>query len=165
LTNYKKLEILCIRQYRRELLESKEVYKMFAIDTLERQQCLEESIKELERVNKNLSKLVLRKEELTDAIIGSIGHEHEGQKTYEYNIWKIEVKTPFVYSLDKKVYESGKIQLPKEFNPIKKSVSYSIDKGLCDRYIDEAPEDVRECLVQLIEKKPGKASVVIKERV
>ena len=138
---------------------------MFEPDTLERQQCLEESIKELTSVNRNLAKLNLKKEELTDAIIGSIGHEHEGQKTYEYNVWKIEVKTPFVYSLDKKVYESVKINLPKEFNPIKKSTSYTIDKGLCDRYIDEAPEDIKELLVQLIEKKPGKASVVIKERV
>lgn len=134
-------------------------------DTLERQQYLEESIKELECVNKKLAKLLVRKEELTEQVIGAIGHEHEGQRSYDYNIWKIEVKTPFVYSLNKKRYESGEIKLPPQFNPVKESVSYSIDKRLCDQYMLEAPKKVRDALAELIDKKPGKASVTIKERV
>jgi len=63
------------------------------------------------------------------------------------------------------LYESGSITLPDNFNPIKESVSYSIDKGLCDKYILEAPKKVRVALAELIDKKPGKASVVIKERI
>lgn len=127
--------------------------------------CLEDSIQELESVNKKLAKLLLKKEELTEKVIGAIGHDKEGQKTYEYQAWKIEVKTPCIYSLDKKMYESGRFEIPKKFNPIKKSVSYAIDKRLCDKFITEAPPEVREMLVELIEKRPGKASVTIKERV
>jgi len=134
-------------------------------DTSESLRCLEESVRELRRIDKNLAKLLLRKEELTQVVIGALGHEHEGQRTYEYGAWKIEVKTPFVYSLNKNLYESGEINLPENFNPVKKSVSYSIDKRLCDQYLQAAPARVRNVLVQLIDKKPGKAAVVVKENV
>lgn len=121
-------------------------------------------IRELEKVNKQLAKLTLRKEELTDMIISGMSHNHEGQRTYEYETWKVEIKTPITYALNKKLYESGSIQLPDNFNPIKESVSYSIDKGLCERYMLDAPKPVKKALAELIDKKPGKASVTIKER-
>lgn len=121
-------------------------------------------IKELEKVNKQLSKLTLRKEELTDMIISGMSHNHEGQRTYEYDTWKVEIRTPITYTLNKKLYETKSILLPDSFNPIKESISYSIDKGLCDKYMLSAPKKVRDSLAELIDKKPGKASVVIKER-
>lgn len=133
--------------------------------TNEQERCFSESINELQKINKQLAKLTLRKEELTQQIIGSLEHDHEGQKTYEYGTWKIEVKTPFVYSLNKKLYESGSVKLPDNFNPIKESVSYSVDKRLCDQYMQEAPKKVRDALAELIDKKPGKAGITVKERV
>lgn len=123
------------------------------------------NIKKLQKVNKQIAKLLLAKEELTNVLIKGFDHSHEGQKTYEYSEWKIEVKTPFVYSLDKKKYESMPFKLPKKFNPIKESISYSIDKRLCDEYLQSAPDEIREQLIDLIDKKPGKASITIKERV
>lgn len=131
----------------------------------ERDNLLDKSIKELGQVNKKVAKFLERKEELTYLIIDVLGHEKEGQHTYEHRSWKLEVKTPFIYSLNKNAYESGNYSLPKEFNPIKKSVSYRIDKRLCDEALEKAPDEVRELLVELIDKKPGKASVSIKERV
>lgn len=119
---------------------------------------------ELEKVNKQLAKLTLRKEQLTDMIISGMSHDHEGQRTYEYDEWKVEIRTPFIYCLNKKLYESGSVRLPDNFNPIKESISYSIDKGLCDKYLATAPKKVKEALAELIDKKPGKASVVLKER-
>lgn len=131
----------------------------------EQEHCFSESITELQKVNKQIAKLLVRKEELTEKIIGSLEHDHEGQKSYEYGVWKIEVKTPFVYSLNKKLYESGSLKLPEDFNPIKESVSYSVDKRLCDKYMQEAPKKVRDALAELIDKKPGKAGITIKERI
>lgn len=133
-------------------------------DTINREEGLADSIKELEKVNKQLAKLSLRKEELTDLIVKAMNHQHEGQRSYDYDVWKVEVKTPFVYSLNKKLYESGSVTLPDNFNPIKESVSYTVDKRLCDKYMAEAPKKVKEALIELIDKKPGKASVTIKER-
>ena len=134
-------------------------------NTNEQERCFSDSITELQKVNKQIAKLNLRKEELTGLIIGALDHDHEGQKSYEYGVWKIEVKTPFTYSLNKKLYESGDIKLPDNFNPVKESVSYSIDKRLCDQYMQEAPKKVRDALAELIDKKPGKAGITIKERV
>ncbi len=133
--------------------------------TNEEQRYFEDSIKELEKINKQIAKLNLRKEELVDQIIGSLAHNHEGQKSYDYGVWRLEVKTPFTYSLDKKLYESGKVNIPPEFNPIKESISYSIDKRLCEQYMEQAPKKVRDALAQLIDKKPGKPGVNVKERV
>ncbi len=127
-------------------------------------QSLEGHIKELEKVNKQLAKLTFRKEELTNMIISGMSHNHEGQRTYEYDMWKVEIRTPITYVLNKKLYESGSIALPDNFNPIKESVSYTIDKRLCDKYMLDAPKKVKGALAELIDKKPGKASVVIKER-
>jgi len=137
---------------------------MRAFNMIEFTQDLKEYIKELEKVNKQLAKLTLRKEELTDMIISAMSHNHEGQRTYEYDVWKVEIKTPITYCLNKKLYESGNIVLPDNFNPIKESISYSIDKGLCDKYMLDAPKKVQVALAELIDKKPGKASITIKER-
>jgi hypothetical protein len=134
-------------------------------DTNERERLLMESIQELEAVNKQIAELIVRKEELTQMIIGALGHEHEGQRSYEYNTWKIEVKTPFTYTLNKKKYESQCESLPSHFNPIKESVAYSIDKRLCEQYMQEAPSSIRDILIDLIDKKPGKPGVTIKGRV
>lgn len=135
------------------------------VNVNEQEQFFVEAVKELEKVNKQIAKLTLRKEELTSGIIGALDHDHEGQKTYEYGVWKVEVKTPCTYSLNKKLYESGEVKLPAEFNPIKQSVSYSIDKRLCEEYMLDAPKKVREALCKLIDKKPSKPSVTIKGRV
>lgn len=126
---------------------------------------LDASIHELNKINKKIANLILMKEELTEKVIGALGHEHEGQRTYEHRTWKIEVKTPCIYSLDKRLYESGAHMLPIDFNPIKKSISYTIDKKLCDRFLMHAPQEVKSVLCELIEKRPGKATVTIKERV
>lgn len=133
--------------------------------TNEQERFFVECVKGLEKVNKQLAQLTLRKEELTNQIIGVLEHEHEGQKTYEYGVWKLEIKTPFVYSLNKKLYESGAVTLPEGFNPVKQSVAYSIDKRLCEQFMRDAPKEVRDTLAQLIDKKPGKASVSVKERI
>jgi hypothetical protein len=133
--------------------------------TNEQEHCFSEQINELQKVNKQIAKLNVRKEELTEQIISSLEHDHEGQKSYEYGMWKIEVKTPFVYSLNKKLYESGSVKLPQDFNPIKESVSYTVDKRLCDKFMVDAPKKVRDALAELIDKKPGKAGITIKERV
>lgn len=122
------------------------------------------NIQELESVNKKISKLLVKKEELTENIISAFGHDKEGQKSYEFHTWKIEVRTPCIYSLNKKLYESGEYDIPKKFNPIKKSISYTVDKKLFDTNFNAAPEEVKDMLIELVEKRPGKAAVNIKTR-
>lgn len=132
-----------------------------ALDTLNQEQSLDLSINEMQSINKKIARLTLRKEELTKNIIAALGHEKEGQKSYEYNEWKITAKTPYVFSLDKKAYESGEVFLPCEFDPIKSSTSYTVDKRLFEKYMQTSPEAVRESLTALVTIKPGKSSVTI----
>lgn len=127
----------------------------------ERQYTLEESVKKLESVNKKLAKLTLEKEELTKIIIAALGHEKAGQATYQVNEYKVTCKTPSIYSLDTKAWKEGDVYLPAEFNPIKESVSYTVDKKLYDDYFNLAPESVRESLVRLVTIKPGKVGVTL----
>jgi hypothetical protein len=131
----------------------------------DRETCLTTAIKEYEKVTAQLAKLTKRKEELTKEIIDTLGHCHEGQKSYDYDQWKIECKTPMTYSLDKKAYESGDYYIPDNFDPVRSSVSYTVNKQLFETYASTAPLSVREALHKLIDKKPAKASVTIKARV
>lgn len=134
-------------------------------ETIEREQYLYENIKLLKEINQRLELLRREKEKLTNEIISALDNMNAGNKTYEYMSWQIEVKKPVIYVLNKKLYESIKNELPKKFNPIKEYTSYTIDKHLCDKYITEAPCVIREVLSQMIETKPGKQKVIIKEAV
>lgn len=132
---------------------------------VEQEWSVAEGIKELNKVNRQLAKLNAQKEELVSQLVAGFQHEKAGQKTYEYDVWKVEIKTPVIYALDKKLYESGELDLPAEYNPVKQSVSYTIDKKRCDEFLVDAPAKVRKVLAKLITQKPGKPTVTIKERV
>lgn len=131
-----------------------------------REETLECAIKRLEVVNKKLAKLLVEKEELTASIITALGHEHEGEKTYEHGATSIKIRTPFIYSLNTKMYRSGEVFLEDAFNPIEESVSFKVNREKAEEYMQTAPGSARDALLKLITKKPGKQSVLIttKER-
>ena len=134
---------------------------MYQQDTTEQQQLLETSIERLQQVNYDIAKLTVEKEQLTKDIIAALGHQKEGERTYDVGIYKVKAKTPYIYSLDTKLYKAGEVYLPSEFDPVKQSTAYTVDKKLFDRYYSTSPADVREALIQLITIKPGKASVSV----
>jgi len=122
---------------------------------------IEEEIKKLEVVNVKLAELLVEKEELTASIISLMEHTHEGERTYEFNMWNIKIKTPFIYSLNTKMYRSGEVFLDDAFNPIEETVSFKVNRAKADEYMQTSPDSVREALIKLITKKPGKQSVAI----
>lgn len=127
-----------------------------------RELCLADNIKALNLINKRLAKLLVMKKELSAYIMDEFNHAHEGKKTYEYDVWKIEIDTPVRYVLNKDKYVAQKDKLPAEFNPIKESVSYSVSKPLCNKLMDNAPDAIKNILIDLIDIVPGKSSVSIK---
>lgn len=126
-------------------------------------QSLDDTIQHLREVSRKIAELTAIKETLTNNIIESLGHNHEGQKTYSLGYLKVEVRTPCIYMLDKSRYEDLKNKLPAEYNPVTESISYSIDKKLCDKALLSAPKRIKDMLSELISKKPGKATVSIRE--
>jgi len=122
---------------------------------------LDENIMELNDINKWIKVLDERRQELIVNVIDGLGHKQEGQKTYYYDKWKVTVKTPCTYSLNKKLYESGDVSLPAAFNPIKESIAYSIDKKLCEHFLTNAPQEIKDSLVSLIDKRPGSKTISV----
>ncbi len=130
----------------------------------QQQQVLETSLERLQAINVDIAKLSVEKEQLTKDIVAALGHEKEGERTYEVGIWKVKAKTPYIYSLDTKAYKAGDVYLPSQFDPIKQSTAYTVDKKLFDKYYATSPANIREALVQLVTIKPGKASVSLDMR-
>lgn len=128
----------------------------------ERSYFIDSKINELELINNKIDELNLIKSEITENIIGALEHKHEGQKTYYLPNRRIEVKTPVNYCLNKRLYEEYESLIPKQYNPVSKSVSYHIDKRVCSQALLYAPVAVKEILCDLIEKKHAKPSIVIK---
>lgn len=124
-----------------------------------------EIVDQLEKLNKKLAKMRLDKERLELELIGVIGHEYEGSKTYDIADRKVTLKTEMIYSLDKKMYTSGEVYLPPEFDPILQKVTYEVNKRLFNAYEQMAPDSVREVLNTLITKKNSKPNVSIEVRI
>lgn len=123
---------------------------------------LKDNIKRLEKVTRDIAVLNTEKEDLIKSIIKELNHSHEGQKSYSIDEYKLEVRTPAIYSLNKEYYQEVSSYLPDDYNPVKESVSYSIDKKKCDELLKTAPSEFRKTLIEMVEKKPGKANVVVK---
>lgn len=120
-----------------------------------------DKIQRLEKINKQIAKLTVEKEQLTVDLITEIRHNHEGQKSYEVDKYKLEVRTPMNYKLDKKAYEQGYIYLPEGFNPIDTKVAYTVNKKRYNEIMSNSPDKVQEALHSLITLEPGKPSIKI----
>lgn len=125
------------------------------------QELINEKVKALDFVNYQISELAEIKQKLELEIIESLEHVHEGQKSYEVGKYKVTVKTDYIYSLDKEEYAVLKSHLPQEFNPVKESISYTIDKRIIKKAEDYASSDDLMLLGKLISKKPGKPNVKV----
>ena len=127
----------------------------------EREYVLEQSLERIREVNEEIANLTVEKEKLTDEIIAALGHEKAGQQSYAHGKYKITCKTPNIYSLDKAAYMNGDVYLEDNFNPIRETKAYTVDKALFEHYYATSPESVRESLVRLVTVKPGKPSVSV----
>lgn len=123
---------------------------------------LKEKIKRLDEVSKDIAILLNEKEDLVKSIIEDLNHAHDGQKSYTVDEFKLEVRTPSIYSLDKKHYAEVSKYIPAQYNPVKESVSYTVDKKKCDEVLKSAPADIRKTLIDIIEKKAGKPNINVK---
>jgi hypothetical protein len=122
---------------------------------------LSDNVKALDFVNFQIAELIDIKQQLELKIIEGLHHDHEGSKTYEVGMHKVTVKTDFIYSLNKEEYQIYKYKIPTEFNPVKESVKYEVDKRIMKKCDDYASQDDMMILSNFITKKPAKANVKI----
>lgn len=134
------------------------------IEDSERQQFIDASIKQVQKLSAKIAKLKAEKEEVEKEIIGAFDHKKEGQTTYEFIDKQIVIKTGFNYSLDKKAYEVIKEYIPVDLNPVSIKPIYYIDKGKIKEIKEERPQDFESLLKQFIRISDSKPSVSIKDR-
>ena len=115
----------------------------------------------LQRINAKIAALEIEKKDLTAAIIYEVGHEQNGQRSYVVGDLNVTCRTPVIYTLDKKAYESGDVYLDEAFDPVKVSTSYTINKSKYEECRAKAPLSAQIALNMLITQKPGKPSVII----
>ena len=83
-------------------------------------------LQELDELNREMSRLKYRKEDLEKLILEELNeHPEEGQRTYEFGQYKLVVKTGINYKIDKEKYDS--LEIPQEINPVKTSIKYEVD--------------------------------------
>jgi hypothetical protein len=122
---------------------------------------LDDNVKALDFVNFQIAELLDIKQKLELKIIEDLRHNHEGSRTYEVGKHKVTIKTDYIYSLDKEEYQIYKSQIPAEFNPVRESIKYDIDKRIIKKCDDYASNKDMLTLSKFITKKPAKPNVKI----
>ena len=104
----------------------------------------EEYLVELNRIKGLIADLNVAKEKMTKLILKElnlaifddngdvIAVAHDGQQSFVTGKFKVVVKTPAYWKIDKNEYQIVASSLRKEFDPVKTSVSYRIDKNIVD---------------------------------
>jgi len=129
-----------------------------------------EDITNLNTINYQIAELKMIKERVERKIVSDMklanydekGHVtsvvHDGEQTRVVGKFKVKVKTPSLYKVDTKEYEIVQSQLSKEFNPIKKSISYRVDKKVLETiraYASTVDQDLVESFLILDYSKPA----------
>jgi len=123
---------------------------------------LEAEISALNKINHEIARLKVEKEQAEEKIKKLFDHNCEGQKTYYFKEYAVEVKTNLNYVVDKKEYEVLKGQMRKEFNPIKEVVKYEVDKKKYEEVLTYGSQEDIKLLSEVSHTKPAKLSVTIK---
>lgn len=124
---------------------------------------LEQDIKELQKVAEKLGKLQQNYKQLQKDIINRLGHNYNGQKSYNHGQWTITCSTPTKLELDKKTYECVKDELL-EYNPVKETIktTYTVNRELFEYALVNAPSAVRSLLIEIITESPTSEKVTVK---
>ena len=95
---------------------------------------IKEQIADLSRIKDALGRLLLKELNLADVDDDGkiVSVKHDGQQTLEVGNFKVTVKTPSTWKINKREYEVEASRLRKEFNPVKTSISYRIDKKILE---------------------------------
>lgn len=130
--------------------------------TIDKTDYILDMIKTLNTVNYQLADLKKVKEDLEAKLCEVIGHDKYGQEQYEYGRYKVVIKTGLNYSIDTEEYEIVKNRIPVQFDVVRKSTKYEIDKKRFEEANKYADHDTLELLNTLITAKPSKLNVTIK---
>lgn len=99
-----------------------------------------EMIGELDKINFQIAELKEIKEKIERKVIDNLklatfdesgnvtSVQHDGEQTKLIGKYKVKIKTPSLWKILKSEYEASAPFMRKEFDPVKTSVSYRVDK-------------------------------------
>lgn len=91
-----------------------------------------ERVMMLSMINKQIAELNRIKLDVEARIVELVQHPNQGQKTYQVDTYKVQIRSGFNYTVNKKVYldlrESE--QIPPDLNPVNAIVKYEVDKKM-----------------------------------
>ena len=129
---------------------------------MNREDELVDNVKTLNLISYQIAELQRIKEELEARVCALLEHGNEGSKTYIVDKWKVTCKTGYNYSLDKEEYDILESHLKPCFNPVRKRVSYDLDKQVIRDTYKYACGDDLKLFNKLISRKPSKLAVTLK---
>jgi hypothetical protein len=101
---------------------------------------INEHLANLDRINYQVAELLRIKAEIEKLVIAETGRgefddagnliriSREGRHQHLIGKYKVKIKTDLLYKVNKSEYEIVKSSLRDEFNPVKTSVSYRVDR-------------------------------------
>jgi hypothetical protein len=117
--------------------------------------------KTLNLINYQIAELSRIKEELEAQLNELLEHPEDGSKTYVCGKYKVTVSSGFNYSLNKEEYEILSSKIPDCFNPVKKKISYELDKSVIRDAEKYGSQEEVNLMAQFISKKPKKIYIRI----
>lgn len=132
---------------------------------------IEQHIQDLDTVNYQIAELKLIKEKIESIVLELAGRatfneageiikiSREGERSEIQGKWKLTIKTDYTYNINKEEYEIIKNIIPSQYNPIRITPSYSIDKRLMREAEKYASNEELAILSGVITKKISKPVV------
>ncbi len=135
-----------------------------------------EHVDNLNKINTQIAELKQIKEDLERIVISALGranyvdgkmHDiiHDGQKSHEIGVYKVEISTDYNYKINKSEYEIYKSHLPKEFDPVISEVKYRINKKVFNSINVYGSDEQKIIRDKFITMEPAKPSVKIRTNV
>lgn len=144
---------------------------MFNISDLDiQEERLEETIKNLDLINFQIAELKELKEQVEKKLVrdmnlvsyddnGSIKSvAHDGEQSKIIGKYKVKIKTPSLWKINAKEYQIVKSRLRQEFDPVKQSVTYRVDKKVLETiksYGSNEDQEMIESFLTLDYSKPS----------
>lgn len=127
----------------------------------------------LDEVNKQIAELKRIKEHLEKRILESMSAvkfdeagnilsvSHEGSQTKYIGKYKVVIKTPALWKIDKNEYEAVVGQMRKEFNPVVTSTSYRVNNKILQNIDTYGSEEDKQRIGQFLILDYSKPSITL----
>jgi len=115
----------------------------------------------LEQIKYQVAELLNMKAAIEKELQEYFHKDKDGQTTYAFERWNVEITTGWNYKLNKKKYAEWEDMITPRFNPIKETVKLEINKKIYRECEEFGSDDDRLALSEFTSKSEKKLNVKI----